>query len=63
MACCCAVFKALKLTHVRLLEAPIRAVVQVHVCEATEGGVLLSLTGREEIEEAPVHSVAFVVAA
>uniref|UniRef100_A0A8R1DLA5 RNA helicase n=1 Tax=Caenorhabditis japonica TaxID=281687 RepID=A0A8R1DLA5_CAEJA len=34
------------------LEAAIRTVVQIHVCEETEGDILLFLTGQEEIEEA-----------
>ncbi|CAG9531553.1 unnamed protein product [Cercopithifilaria johnstoni] len=34
------------------LEAAIRTVVQIHVCEEVEGDVLLFLTGQEEIEEA-----------
>lgn len=34
------------------LEASIRTVVQIHVCEEIEGDILLFLTGQEEIEEA-----------
>ncbi|KAM3723719.1 Pre-mRNA-splicing factor ATP-dependent RNA helicase [Dirofilaria immitis] len=34
------------------LEAAIRTVVQIHVCEEIEGDILLFLTGQEEIEEA-----------
>ncbi|XP_064383734.1 putative pre-mRNA-splicing factor ATP-dependent RNA helicase PRP1 isoform X2 [Halichondria panicea] len=34
------------------LEAAIRTVVQIHICEEVEGDVLLFLTGQEEIEEA-----------
>ncbi|CAI5443920.1 unnamed protein product [Caenorhabditis angaria] len=34
------------------LEAAIRTVIQIHVCEETEGDILLFLTGQEEIEEA-----------
>ncbi|OQR75828.1 putative pre-mRNA-splicing factor ATP-dependent RNA helicase DHX15-like [Tropilaelaps mercedesae] len=34
------------------LEAAIRTVVQIHMCEETEGDILLFLTGQEEIEEA-----------
>ncbi|CAJ0582765.1 unnamed protein product, partial [Mesorhabditis spiculigera] len=34
------------------LEAAIRTVVQIHICEEIEGDVLLFLTGQEEIEEA-----------
>ena len=34
------------------LEAAIRTVVQIHMCEEQEGDVLLFLTGQEEIEEA-----------
>ncbi|UYV80077.1 DHX15 [Cordylochernes scorpioides] len=34
------------------LEAAIRTVVQVHMCEDVEGDILLFLTGQEEIEEA-----------
>lgn len=34
------------------LEAAIRTVVQIHMCEEIEGDVLLFLTGQEEIEEA-----------
>lgn len=34
------------------LEAAIRTVVQIHMCEEVEGDVLLFLTGQEEIEEA-----------
>uniref|UniRef100_A0A914WL74 RNA helicase n=1 Tax=Plectus sambesii TaxID=2011161 RepID=A0A914WL74_9BILA len=34
------------------LEASIRTVVQIHVCEEIEGDLLLFLTGQEEIEEA-----------
>ncbi|OXA65028.1 putative pre-mRNA-splicing factor ATP-dependent RNA helicase PRP1 [Folsomia candida] len=34
------------------LEAAIRTVIQIHMCEETEGDVLLFLTGQEEIEEA-----------
>ncbi|VDL61292.1 unnamed protein product [Hymenolepis diminuta] len=34
------------------LEAAIRTVVQIHVCEESEGDILLFLTGQEEIEEA-----------
>ncbi|VDK74500.1 unnamed protein product [Litomosoides sigmodontis] len=34
------------------LEAAIRTVVQIHVCEEVEGDILLFLTGQEEIEEA-----------
>lgn len=34
------------------LEAAIRTVVQIHMCEETEGDVLLFLTGQEEIDEA-----------
>ncbi|XP_054167487.1 putative pre-mRNA-splicing factor ATP-dependent RNA helicase PRP1 [Oppia nitens] len=33
------------------LEAAIRTVVQIHICEEIEGDVLLFLTGQEEIEE------------
>ena len=33
------------------LEAAIRTVLQIHLCEETEGDVLLFLTGQEEIEE------------
>lgn len=34
------------------LEAAIRTVIQIHMCEETAGDVLLFLTGQEEIEEA-----------
>ncbi|XP_064631291.1 putative pre-mRNA-splicing factor ATP-dependent RNA helicase PRP1 isoform X2 [Lineus longissimus] len=34
------------------LEAAIRTVIQIHVCEEIEGDILLFLTGQEEIEEA-----------
>ncbi|XP_002734003.1 putative pre-mRNA-splicing factor ATP-dependent RNA helicase PRP1 [Saccoglossus kowalevskii] len=34
------------------LEAAIRTVIQIHMCEEVEGDVLLFLTGQEEIEEA-----------
>lgn len=34
------------------LEAAIRTVVQIHMCEEVEGDLLLFLTGQEEIEEA-----------
>nr|CDS28337.1 pre mRNA splicing factor ATP dependent [Hymenolepis microstoma] len=34
------------------LEAAIRTVIQIHVCEESEGDILLFLTGQEEIEEA-----------
>ncbi|KAK6740050.1 hypothetical protein RB195_008490 [Necator americanus] len=34
------------------LEAAIRTVIQIHVCEETEGDILLFLTDQEEIEEA-----------
>ncbi|XP_003745287.2 putative pre-mRNA-splicing factor ATP-dependent RNA helicase PRP1 [Galendromus occidentalis] len=34
------------------LEAAIRTVTQIHMCEETEGDILLFLTGQEEIEEA-----------
>ncbi|RNA28245.1 pre-mRNA-splicing factor ATP-dependent RNA helicase DHX15 [Brachionus plicatilis] len=34
------------------LEAAIRTVVQIHMCEETEGDILLFLTGQEEIDEA-----------
>ena len=34
------------------LEASIRTVLQIHLCEETEGDVLMFLTGQEEIEEA-----------
>ncbi|CAJ0574498.1 unnamed protein product, partial [Mesorhabditis spiculigera] len=34
------------------LEAAIRTVVQIHICEEIEGDILLFLTGQEEIEEA-----------
>ncbi|VDD87094.1 unnamed protein product [Enterobius vermicularis] len=34
------------------LEAAIRTVVQIHICEEVEGDILLFLTGQEEIEEA-----------
>jgi len=34
------------------LEAAIRTVIQIHMCEETSGDVLLFLTGQEEIEEA-----------
>lgn len=34
------------------LEAAIRTVIQIHICEEVEGDVLLFLTGQEEIEEA-----------
>ncbi|ELU13729.1 hypothetical protein CAPTEDRAFT_150705 [Capitella teleta] len=34
------------------LEAAIRTVIQIHMCEEMEGDVLLFLTGQEEIEEA-----------
>ncbi|XP_065883366.1 putative pre-mRNA-splicing factor ATP-dependent RNA helicase PRP1 isoform X2 [Dysidea avara] len=34
------------------LEAAIRTVIQIHLCEEVEGDVLLFLTGQEEIEEA-----------
>lgn len=34
------------------LEAAIRTVIQIHVCEEIEGDLLLFLTGQEEIEEA-----------
>ncbi|XP_076367849.1 DEAH-box helicase 15 isoform X1 [Tachypleus tridentatus] len=34
------------------LEAAIRTVIQIHMCEEAEGDVLLFLTGQEEIEEA-----------
>ena len=34
------------------LEAAIRTVVQIHMCEEQEGDVLLFLAGQEEIEEA-----------
>ncbi|VDD82718.1 unnamed protein product [Mesocestoides corti] len=34
------------------LEAAIRTVIQIHMCEESEGDILLFLTGQEEIEEA-----------
>ncbi|CAG7721405.1 unnamed protein product [Allacma fusca] len=34
------------------LEASIRTVIQIHMCEEMEGDILLFLTGQEEIEEA-----------
>jgi len=34
------------------LEAAIRTVIQIHMCEEVEGDILLFLTGQEEIEEA-----------
>ncbi|CAD6197393.1 unnamed protein product [Caenorhabditis auriculariae] len=34
------------------LEAAIRTVIQIHICEETAGDILLFLTGQEEIEEA-----------
>ena len=34
------------------LEASIRTVVQIHICEEIEGDILLFLTGQEEIDEA-----------
>lgn len=34
------------------LEAAIRTVIQIHLCEETEGDILLFLTGQEEIEDA-----------
>ncbi|CAG5119584.1 unnamed protein product [Candidula unifasciata] len=34
------------------LEAAIRTVIQIHMCEDTEGDMLLFLTGQEEIDEA-----------
>lgn len=34
------------------LEAAIRTVIQIHMCEEVEGDVLMFLTGQEEIEEA-----------
>jgi pre-mRNA-splicing factor ATP-dependent RNA helicase DHX15/PRP43 len=34
------------------LEAAIRTVIQIHMCEETEGDMLLFLTGQEEIDEA-----------
>lgn len=34
------------------LEAAIRTVIQIHLCEEVEGDILLFLTGQEEIEEA-----------
>jgi pre-mRNA-splicing factor ATP-dependent RNA helicase DHX15/PRP43 len=34
------------------LEAAIRTVIQIHMCEESEGDVLLFLTGQEEIDEA-----------
>ena len=34
------------------LEAAIRTVIQIHMCEEQEGDCLLFLTGQEEIEEA-----------
>jgi HrpA-like RNA helicase len=34
------------------LEAAIRTVIQIHMCEETEGDILLFLTGQEEIDEA-----------
>ena len=34
------------------LEAAIRTVIQIHMCEEQVGDVLLFLTGQEEIEEA-----------
>lgn len=34
------------------LEAAIRTVIQIHMCEEIEGDVLMFLTGQEEIEEA-----------
>merc|ERR1719199_1899101 len=34
------------------LEAAIRTVIQIHMCEEDEGDILLFLTGQEEIEEA-----------
>lgn len=34
------------------LEAAIRTVIQIHMCEESEGDVLLFLTGQEEIEDA-----------
>merc|ERR1712115_301513 len=34
------------------LEAAIRTVVQIHMCEETDGDMLIFLTGQEEIEEA-----------
>jgi pre-mRNA-splicing factor ATP-dependent RNA helicase DHX15/PRP43 len=40
------------------LEAAIRTVIQIHLCEDREGDILLFLTGQEEIEEAcrRIHS-------
>ncbi|KAL3090174.1 hypothetical protein niasHS_006626 [Heterodera schachtii] len=34
------------------LEAAVRTVIQIHVCEEVEGDILLFLTGQEEIEDA-----------
>ncbi|GAV03217.1 hypothetical protein RvY_13676 [Ramazzottius varieornatus] len=34
------------------LEAAIRTVIQIHMCEETEGDILLFLTGQEEIDDA-----------
>ncbi|XP_017961804.1 putative pre-mRNA-splicing factor ATP-dependent RNA helicase PRP1 isoform X2 [Drosophila navojoa] len=34
------------------LEAAIRTVIQIHICEEIEGDILMFLTGQEEIEEA-----------
>ena len=34
------------------LEAAIRTVIQIHMCEEEPGDILLFLTGQEEIEEA-----------
>ncbi|KAH7699885.1 DEAD box protein/DEAH protein box helicase [Aphelenchoides avenae] len=34
------------------LEAAVRTVIQIHLCEETEGDILLFLTGQEEIEDA-----------
>lgn len=34
------------------MEAAIRTVVQIHMCEEEEGDILLFLTGQEEIDEA-----------
>ena len=34
------------------LEAAIRTVIQIHMCEEDDGDILLFLTGQEEIEEA-----------
>ena len=43
------------------LEAAIRTVIQIHMCEEQEGDCLLFLTGQEEIEEACKRIKVFIL--